>query len=178
MQGGRAGQYEVEAREAAGVDLVEQLAQRVEAAFADVATDPLERLDLVKDQHEAGAASVAQHAEQAGEEAERAVVVEVALDAGLTLDGCGDVGLAAEPRDQSFGDRVVAGGDGVTYADLMLYDVVEWMWSLDGELKDAYPKLRALHGRVGELPAIKAYVARKDGDKPFIDRPFTPSKLG
>jgi len=72
----------------------------------------------------------------------------------------------------------VAGGAGVTYADLVLFDVVEWMWSLDGELKDAYPKLRSLHERVGELPAIKAYVARKDGDKPYIDRPFTPSKLG
>jgi len=48
----------------------------------------------------------------------------------------------------------------------VLFDVVEWMWSLDGELKDAYPKLRSLHERVGELPEIKAYVPRKDGDKP------------
>lgn len=68
----------------------------------------------------------------------------------------------------------IAGGATLTYADLAVYDILEWMWSLDAELEAAYPKLRALHTRVGALPAVAAYVKRTDGDKPYISRPFTP----
>ncbi|GAB0489126.1 hypothetical protein MMPV_000342 [Pyropia vietnamensis] len=72
----------------------------------------------------------------------------------------------------------IAGGAKPTYADLILFDILEWMWHLDSELKGAYPKLCALRKRVGELPAIAAYVKRTDGDKPYISRPFTPFKVG
>lgn len=81
--------------------------------------------------------------------------------------------------DAFLGDKAwIAGGDTFTYADLAVYDTLEWMWHLDAELEAAYPKLRALHTRVAELPAIAAYVKRTDGDKPYISRPFTPYKLG
>lgn len=72
----------------------------------------------------------------------------------------------------------IAGGDAFTYADLVMYDTLEWMWHLDADLEAAYPQLRALHERVGAIPAVAAYVARTDGDKPYISRPFTSSKLG
>lgn len=72
----------------------------------------------------------------------------------------------------------IAGGSSYTYADLAMYETLEWMWHLDAELEADYPKLRALHKRVGELPAVAAYVKRTDGDKPYIAKPFTPYKLG
>lgn len=72
----------------------------------------------------------------------------------------------------------IAGGEGFTYGDLVMYDILEWMWNLDAELEAAYPKLRELHKRVGELPAVVAYVKRTDGEKPYISKPFPPYKLG
>lgn len=72
----------------------------------------------------------------------------------------------------------IAGGAAFTYADLFLYEILEWMWNLDAELEPAYPKLRALHKRVEELPAVATYVKRTNGDKPYISRPFTGYKLG
>lgn len=72
----------------------------------------------------------------------------------------------------------IAGGAAPTYADILLFDVLEWMWHLDAELEAAYPKLHALRKRVGELPAIAAYVKRTDGDNPYLSRPFTPFKVG
>lgn len=71
----------------------------------------------------------------------------------------------------------VAGGARPTYADLTLYDTMEQMWAMDGGLKERYPKLTALYGRVGALPQVTAYVARTEGDKAYIARPFTPGKL-
>lgn len=71
----------------------------------------------------------------------------------------------------------VAGGAEPTYADLTLYDTLEQMWAMDEGLKGRYPQLTALHGRVGELPRVAAYVARTEGDKAWIARPFTPGKL-
>lgn len=71
----------------------------------------------------------------------------------------------------------VAGGADPTYADLILFDTVEQMWAMDGSLKERYPKLTALRERVGELPRVAAYVARTEGDKAYVARPFTPGKL-
>ncbi|KAK1868935.1 hypothetical protein I4F81_011417 [Pyropia yezoensis] len=71
----------------------------------------------------------------------------------------------------------VAGGETPTYADLILYDSVEQLWAMDDDLKGRYPKLTALHARVGALPRVAAYVARTDGDNPYITRPFTPGRL-
>ena len=50
VERGRPGDQQEQAREAAGVHLVDQLPQRVERLVADVAADPLQRLHLV--QHE------------------------------------------------------------------------------------------------------------------------------
>lgn len=72
----------------------------------------------------------------------------------------------------------IAGGKAFTYADLAVYEILEWMWHLDAGLEAAYPNLRELHKRVAELPAVAAYVKRADGDKPYITKPFTPYKLG
>ena len=65
----RAGDDQVQAGEAAGVDLVDELPQRVERLVAGVGADPLQGLDLVEHQQQAGVAAVAQHGEQALQEA-------------------------------------------------------------------------------------------------------------
>ena len=85
-----------------------QLPQGVEALLAHVAPDPLERLDLVEDEHQPGVAGVLQDQQQPPEKAQGGEVVHVALDAGGPLDRGGDVGLAGEPGDQPLGGRVVA----------------------------------------------------------------------
>ena len=103
----RAGDQQVEAGEAATVDLVDELAQRVERLLAHVGPHPLQRLDLVEDQQETGVAGVAQDREQPLQEPERAEVVEVAPHAGVAPDRRGHVRLTAEPRDQTLGGRLV-----------------------------------------------------------------------
>ena len=107
----RAGDEQVQTRETAGVDLVDELAQRVEGLVADVAAHPLQRLDLVEHEQQARVAGVAQHGEQPLEEAQRPEVVEVAPDAGRALGGRGHLRLAAHPGDQAIGGGAVPAVD-------------------------------------------------------------------
>ena len=60
---------QVQPGEAAGVDLVDELPQRVQRLVADVAADPLQRLDLVEHEQQSRVAGVAQHGQQALQEA-------------------------------------------------------------------------------------------------------------
>ena len=78
-EGRRAGDQRVQAGEAPGVHVVDELPQRVERLVADVAADPLQRLHLVEDDDQPGIAAIAQDRQQALEEAQRPVVVESAL---------------------------------------------------------------------------------------------------
>src|SRR4051812_18918026 len=59
VEGRGAGDDQVQAGEATGVDLVDELAQGVEALLADVAADPLQGLDLVEHEDQPGVARVA-----------------------------------------------------------------------------------------------------------------------
>ena len=104
--------HEVEAREAARVDLVDYLPEGIQALLSHVAPHALECLDLVQYEHEPREARVAQDDEQALEEAECAEVVEVALDARVPLGGGADVGLPADPGQQRLGHGAVVPGDG------------------------------------------------------------------
>ena len=101
VEGGRPGDQQVQAGEPAGVHVVDELPQRVEALVAHVGADPLEGLDLVEDDQQPGMAGVAQDRQQSLQEAERGEVVEVALDACGAAGGGSDVGLAADPGEQA-----------------------------------------------------------------------------
>ena len=72
---------------------------------AGVGADPLQGLDLVEDEQQPGVAGVAQHGEQALQEAEGPEVVEVAPDPGGPLGGGGRRAAAAEPGEQPVGGR-------------------------------------------------------------------------
>src|SRR5690606_18291555 len=109
--GGGAGDDEVEPGEAAAIDLVDQLSQRIQCSIADIGAHPLERLDLVEHEYQPWTTGIAQQRQQSGEEVQRAIVVEVALDAGSTLDAGGNVRLPPEPSQQTFCLRVVTGRD-------------------------------------------------------------------
>jgi len=56
-----AGDQEVQARKAAGVDLVDPLAQRVQAPLAGIGTHTLQGLDFIQDQQQTAIPRVAQH---------------------------------------------------------------------------------------------------------------------
>lgn len=64
-------------------------------------------------------------------------------------------------------------GDGLTYADLSLFQLVEGTnWAFPNawaRAKAHYPKVCAIHGRVAERPNIKAYCA-SDRRTPFNDK--------
>lgn len=92
--------------------LVDELTQCVERLVPRVGTDPLERLHLVEDDEETGVPGVAQHGEQALQEAQRPEVVQVAAYACGPAGRGGDVRLAAEPCQHSRGGRLVAVGEG------------------------------------------------------------------
>ena len=98
---GCSGEEQVQPREPAAVDLVHELAKRVQRLLADVASHALQRLDFVEDDDESGVVRIAKDGEQPLEEAECAEVVEVAPNSGGTLHGGRYVRLATEPRQQS-----------------------------------------------------------------------------
>ena len=52
VERGCRGDHDVQTGKSAGVDLVDQLAHRVQALLADVGAYSLERLDLVQNEHE------------------------------------------------------------------------------------------------------------------------------
>lgn len=110
------GDDEEESGEASGVDLVEKLPQGVEPLFPDVASDALQRFDLVEDEEQSGVAAVTQHGEEPLEEAECREVVEVPTDAGRTVRrGCDGL-LSAQPGDERFGGGSVPSRDGPAVA--------------------------------------------------------------
>ena len=98
---------QVEVREPPSVDVVDQLPQGVQALLSHVAPDPLERLDLVEDEHQSREARVLEDQQQPPQEAQGGEVVHVPLDPGDPLDRCGDVRLTGEPTGQALGDGVV-----------------------------------------------------------------------
>lgn len=111
-EGWRACHDYIEPREAATVDLIEQLPQRVERLLSYIGTHPLQGLHLVEHDDEAGIVGVAQHRQQALEESEGTEVVEVAPHSGGPLNrGC-DMRLPAEPSEQAPRLRAVARGLG------------------------------------------------------------------
>lgn len=111
VEGGSAGDDEEQAGETARVDLVEELAQRVEGLLADVAAHSLQGLHLVEDEQQPGVPAVPEDGEQALQEAEGAEVVEVAADSGGALGGGGHGLLSAEPGDE----RLCAGAVAVCH---------------------------------------------------------------
>ena len=100
------GDDQVQARVPPGVDLVDELPQRVEPLLPHVAADPLQGLDLVEHQHEPGIAGVAEDGQQSPEEVEGGEMVDIPLDSGGLLGPGGDVRLAAS---QAISPSVVAG---------------------------------------------------------------------
>ena len=68
VEGWRPGDDQVEARETAGVHLVDELPEGVEALVADVAADPLDGLDLIEHQDQAGVPGIPHDSEHALEE--------------------------------------------------------------------------------------------------------------
>ena len=108
VEGRRAGDHQVQARETSRVDLVDQLPQGIQALVAHVAADPLDGLHLVEHDQQARLARVAQDGQQALQEAQRPEVVDVAFDAGGTLGGGGDVRLPGQPGQQPIGRGRIA----------------------------------------------------------------------
>ncbi len=69
----------------------------------------LERLHFVQNDEQPRMSAVAQHRQQALEEAERTEVVQLALDTGNSAYRGGDVGLAAQPGSEPLRRGDVAG---------------------------------------------------------------------
>ena len=101
--------HEVEAGVATLIDLIDQLPKRVQCSVADIGANTLQRLDLVKHEHESRVASAPKDRQQSTEEGEGTVVVEFPANSSHPLDRCGDVGLAAEPSEKSLGHGRVPG---------------------------------------------------------------------
>ena len=76
VERGRTRDDQHEAGEATGVDVVDELAQRVEGLVAGVRAYPLQGFHLVEDEQQAGVAAVAQHGEQGLQEAHRGEVAQ------------------------------------------------------------------------------------------------------
>ena len=108
VERGRPSDEQVEAGKPAGVDVVDELTERVEALVAHVGADPLQGLGLVEHHQQIRVPGVAQDREQSLEETERSEVVKVALDAGRTAACWRDVGLAADPGEHCLGGGLVA----------------------------------------------------------------------
>src|SRR6185437_10069500 len=94
--------HQVQVREPASVNVVDQLPESVQPLFSHVAPHPLRRLDLVQDKHQAGVAGILEDQQEAPQEAEGGEVVHVPLDARKPLDRRCNVRLASEPSRQSF----------------------------------------------------------------------------
>src|SRR3954471_23867704 len=77
---------QVEVGEPAPVDVIDQLPEGVQSLLSDIATDPLERLDLVQDQYEPREPGVLEDQEQSPQEAQGGEVVNVTPDPGHPLD--------------------------------------------------------------------------------------------
>ena len=103
---------QVQAREASGVHLVDELPQGVETLVADVAADPLDGLDLVQNQQQARVPRVPQDDQHALEEAQGAEMVDVALHAGRAFRCRRHVRLARQPSQDALGRRLVAPAPG------------------------------------------------------------------
>lgn len=116
VEGRCASDDEKQSWEASGVDLVEELSQRVESLFPYVATDPLECLGLVEYKQQPGVPAVAQHGEQSLEELERGEMVEVSAHPGRPTSGRGHRLLSADPGDKGFGRGTVARRNGLPVA--------------------------------------------------------------
>src|SRR5690606_29541092 len=116
VEGGGAGDDEVEAGEAAGGDFVDELAERVEGFVAGVGAGALQGFEFVEDDEEPRVAAVAEQGEEALEGSEGPGVVEVAFDSGVAFRGGGHVGLSAEPGDERVGDGVLPFGLGAVVA--------------------------------------------------------------
>ena len=112
----RPGDHEEQPGEALGVELVDELAQGVQALLPDVAAHALQRLDLVEHEEQAGVTAVAQHGQQSLEEAQRGEVVQLPAHAGGPAGGRGHRALPAEPRDERLGGGGVAGEPGAAVA--------------------------------------------------------------
>ena len=69
--------HQVQARKSTGIDLVDELAQRVEALVTDVAPNPLNRLDLVEDDEHPDVPRIAQDRQNSLQEIERTEVINV-----------------------------------------------------------------------------------------------------
>lgn len=102
--------HQIQARETAGIDLVEHLSEGVQALLPHVATHPLERFHLIEHYHQPREARVAEDDEQALEEAEGAEVIEISLDAGVPLGRGANVRLPADPGQERFGGGALVPG--------------------------------------------------------------------
>jgi hypothetical protein len=82
----RSGREQEEIGEPAPVNVVDQLAQSVQALLAHVATDSLKRLDLVEDEDQPRIARTFQDQEQSAQEAQGGEMVNVSLDPSHSFD--------------------------------------------------------------------------------------------
>ena len=95
------------------MDLVDQLSQRIEVLVSHIASHPLNCFHLVEHHEQALVAGVAENREHSLKEAKRAEVIDVALDAGRSLDAGSDVRLAREPCQKPVRRRLVVGHQGI-----------------------------------------------------------------
>ena len=103
VEGGRAGDHQVQTWVPALIDFVDELPEGVEALLPCVGTDALDGFDLVQNQEEALASGLLQNLEQPAQEGTRGEMVQLALDASAALDVGPNVGLSHEPPEQTFG---------------------------------------------------------------------------
>ncbi len=85
---------QVETGEPSGIDIVDELSQRIEALVPHITSDALNRLDLIEYKIQSGVPGVAQDRQQSLEETHRSEVIDVALYAYLPFDAGAHVWLA------------------------------------------------------------------------------------
>ncbi len=94
-EGSGPGDQQIEAGEAPGIDLVDELAERVEALVANVAANALDCFDLIQDEEHPHVARVPENREKSLEKVQGTEVVNVSFDPGESLGFRCHVGLTA-----------------------------------------------------------------------------------
>ena len=107
---GRSGDDEKQTGKATSVDLVDQLAQRIQTLLSNVSPDALESFHFIEHHQQSRMPRVAEHYQQTLQETQCGEVVHVTLQVRRPLDCGGDIGLASNPGDQSLRCRIVTVG--------------------------------------------------------------------
>ena len=103
-EGGRPGDQQIEAGKSPGIDLIDELPERVQALITNVASHALDGFHLIQDDEHADVARVPENRENSLEEVQSAEVVDISFHAGKALGLGSHVRLTGQPGEYSLRD--------------------------------------------------------------------------